>query len=676
MFSSFFFQVSNMFIVSLAIADLIVGLIVMPLNATYIFTIDWLFGLAVCQIWIAIDYLASTASILNLFILSLDRYWSIMSPLKYMRKRTKKRALIMISFVWLLSSLWIIPITGWHAFVHGGVRTVPSDTCDTEYAKNSAFKVVTAFFNFYLPLFLMFFLYIKIFQEIRKRSKFELGQRTCGGMIVMTNQPQHQEQPQQQQQQQQQHTHHHKQNNHHHHNYHGVAGSSKNTVGNSSHQIQLKEARHKSRHSSYIPVPSRTSLVEKSEVLNDASRSGITLRAMTGKTPRDSSAGSPHETLGGAGKDPRNCVVTNQPQQLWRNNVNFKMETATPYERRLQEYVYDENVVDPLTEKVERYYYEEQSTLCCRQAEVISNPAAYRETSFITRPRSGRLKVSTTTPDKSSLPTGSPTPADAAATIAAVVGVGGSAKKIRKSKTPDRTAKIKKRREEPSVKLKCLHHSSASNGSCDSSSEGSSICLSLTRAMSGKSRFPRKSSQGTLAGFASTNGASNQKKASANKLATGDSRPHRQPASSTTLRRDSDLSDDLPKDEKGRRSNFAPANIKGRLKNLKQSASLTREIKAVRQLGVIMGAFTVCFLPYFILFMVVAFCDGCIDPGLITAMTWIGYLNSTLNPVLYPLCNLNFRRKFRKMLGLEAQSKRSRYNPPNTVNNVGVVRYD
>ena len=145
-FFLFLFQVSNMFIVSLAIADLIVGLIVMPLNATYIFTIDWLFGLAVCQIWIAIDYLASTASILNLFILSLDRYWSIMSPLKYMRKRTKKRALIMISFVWLMSSLWIIPITGWHVFMHGGVRTVPTDTCDTEYAKNSAFKVVTAFF--------------------------------------------------------------------------------------------------------------------------------------------------------------------------------------------------------------------------------------------------------------------------------------------------------------------------------------------------------------------------------------------------------------------------------------------------------------------------------------------------------------------------------------------------
>jgi len=88
-----------MFIVSLAIADLIVGLVVMPMSTVYIFTEDWMFGVGLCQLWIAVDYTASTASILNLFILSLDRYWSVTSPLKYLSKRTTKRALIMISLV-------------------------------------------------------------------------------------------------------------------------------------------------------------------------------------------------------------------------------------------------------------------------------------------------------------------------------------------------------------------------------------------------------------------------------------------------------------------------------------------------------------------------------------------------------------------------------------------------
>ena len=83
------------------------------------------------------------------------------------------------------------------------------------------------------------------------------------------------------------------------------------------------------------------------------------------------------------------------------------------------------------------------------------------------------------------------------------------------------------------------------------------------------------------------------------------------------------------------------------------SRALAREIKAAPQLGVIMGAFTLCFFPYFVCFMVVAFCDGCIGQGLMTAMPWIGYINSTVNPFLYPLCNMNFRRKFSMMLRLE-----------------------
>ena len=41
-----------MYIVSLAVADLTVGMIVMPISAIYIFTEDWLFGIAVCQFWI------------------------------------------------------------------------------------------------------------------------------------------------------------------------------------------------------------------------------------------------------------------------------------------------------------------------------------------------------------------------------------------------------------------------------------------------------------------------------------------------------------------------------------------------------------------------------------------------------------------------------------------------
>jgi hypothetical protein len=69
-----------------------------------------------CQIWLSVDYTASTASIFNLLTLSLDRYWSITSPLQYLGKRTRARALVLIGLAWGLSLLWVIPIFGWDHF--------------------------------------------------------------------------------------------------------------------------------------------------------------------------------------------------------------------------------------------------------------------------------------------------------------------------------------------------------------------------------------------------------------------------------------------------------------------------------------------------------------------------------------------------------------------------------
>ncbi len=69
-----------------------------------------------CRIWLSVDYTASTASIFNLLTLSLDRYWSITSPLQYLGKRTRTRALLLIGLAWGLSLLWVIPIFGWDHF--------------------------------------------------------------------------------------------------------------------------------------------------------------------------------------------------------------------------------------------------------------------------------------------------------------------------------------------------------------------------------------------------------------------------------------------------------------------------------------------------------------------------------------------------------------------------------
>ncbi|NXC35668.1 HRH1 protein, partial [Campylorhamphus procurvoides] len=159
--------VGNLYIVSLSIADLIVGAAVMPLNIVYLLSPVWSLGLPACLFWLSMDYVASTASIFNLFILCIDRYRSVQQPLKYLKYRTKMRALLMILGVWLLSFMWLIPILGWHIFANNGERKVKKNKCETEFSEVTWFKVLTAIFNFYLPSILMLWFYYKIYRAVR-----------------------------------------------------------------------------------------------------------------------------------------------------------------------------------------------------------------------------------------------------------------------------------------------------------------------------------------------------------------------------------------------------------------------------------------------------------------------------------------------------------------------------
>lgn len=74
--------------------------------------------------------------------------------------------------------------------------------------------------------------------------------------------------------------------------------------------------------------------------------------------------------------------------------------------------------------------------------------------------------------------------------------------------------------------------------------------------------------------------------------------------------------------------------------------------QAIQTLGVIMGLFTACWLPFFVLAVVRSICgENCDIPVWVSSLlTWLGYINSCLNPIIYARFNREFRTPFREIL--------------------------
>ncbi|XP_046431763.1 dopamine receptor 2 isoform X1 [Neodiprion pinetum] len=160
---------TNYFVTSLAFADCLVGLVVMPFSAIYeVLENKWLFTTDWCDVWRSLDVLFSTASILNLCVISLDRYWAITDPFTYPMRMSRKRAAILIAIVWVCSSAISFPAIAWWRAVR--TEKVPDDKCP--FTEHLGYLIFSSTISFYLPLFVMVFTYYRIYRAavIQTRS--------------------------------------------------------------------------------------------------------------------------------------------------------------------------------------------------------------------------------------------------------------------------------------------------------------------------------------------------------------------------------------------------------------------------------------------------------------------------------------------------------------------------
>ncbi|XP_055384867.1 alpha-2C adrenergic receptor isoform X1 [Condylostylus longicornis] len=160
-------NIQNWFIASLAVADFFLGLVIMPFSLANELMGYWIFGDWWCDIHSAMDVLLCTASIMNLCLISLDRYWSITKAVEYLKSRTPARAAVMIAAVWIMSGLICIPpLLGWKVKQPEG-----QDLPQCQLSEDIGYVLYSALGSFYIPSCIMVFVYIRIYFAAKARAR-------------------------------------------------------------------------------------------------------------------------------------------------------------------------------------------------------------------------------------------------------------------------------------------------------------------------------------------------------------------------------------------------------------------------------------------------------------------------------------------------------------------------
>ncbi|KAM7390467.1 hypothetical protein PAMA_008565 [Pampus argenteus] len=155
---------TNYLVVSLAVADLLVASLVMPW-AVYLEVVGgaWLFSRLYCNIFVTLDVMMCTASILNLCAISIDRYTAVVMPVLYnTTHRSRKRVFLMIATVWVLAFAVSCPL------LFGFNTTDDPMVCSIS---NPDFVIYSSVVSFYLPFIVTLLVYIRIYVFLRMRRK-------------------------------------------------------------------------------------------------------------------------------------------------------------------------------------------------------------------------------------------------------------------------------------------------------------------------------------------------------------------------------------------------------------------------------------------------------------------------------------------------------------------------
>ncbi|XP_007470256.1 PREDICTED: alpha-2B adrenergic receptor [Lipotes vexillifer] len=165
----------NLFLVSLAAADILVATLIIPFSLANELLGYWYFWRTWCEVYLALDVLFCTSSIVHLCAISLDRYWAVSRALEYNSKRTPRRIKCIILTVWLIAAVISLPPLIYKGDPAPQTRGRPQCKLNQE----AWYILASSIGSFFAPCLIMILVYLRIYL-IAKRSHCR-GPRAKGG---------------------------------------------------------------------------------------------------------------------------------------------------------------------------------------------------------------------------------------------------------------------------------------------------------------------------------------------------------------------------------------------------------------------------------------------------------------------------------------------------------------
>ncbi|NXI39537.1 ADRA2 protein, partial [Galbula dea] len=157
----------NLFLVSLASADILVAILVLPFSLANEVMGYWYFGRLWCSLYLALDVLLCTASIGHLCAISLDRYWAVTRAARLNLRRSPRRVKGMIGVVWATAALVALP----------PLLLARPGGLECELSQETWYVLASCAASFFAPCLVMVTVYCRIYHLTAQRTAALLAAR-------------------------------------------------------------------------------------------------------------------------------------------------------------------------------------------------------------------------------------------------------------------------------------------------------------------------------------------------------------------------------------------------------------------------------------------------------------------------------------------------------------------